>query len=505
MKQRLLLWWRDIRSGDLNPILVRELRQCTRGRFSSYVLVLMLAGLLVLTAGFFSDSGQGSRRIGTELGTGHGGRMYGAVATLLTLASILLALQTAQRMGSERQKEQPDLLYSTSLSPGTIVRGKLLAGLAMFGLLFSLAMPFMTMTYLLRGIDMRSILWGLLFLLVLNVLLQVFSVLAGCTLCVSRARRAGAMFVALLFGFWSLGIIPMLLFRHGRLLSPFTSLGIHTTVVAVACALLLTLFFLPYSLSVLVLSPKWSNRARPFRLTITGLCALWCALAVVAYAENGPLPMDVLGGFLLITSLALLLALQVGECSPQRASQRVQRTVPRSLLGRLVCFPFYAGQANSLVWCLGLLAGVYAVAYATIEPHMRWSRHGAVTLLVATIYAVCYVLSAGLLSRRLPERTRHGAGAPWLISLYFFAAAGIAPMLVESLYHAGKLPWYPQTFPGSVFAVLAHAGEEWREHMAVALPWLVLVVGLNLPRIMDAVSRFRRLVDDPPTAETAGT
>ena len=502
MKKKLLSWWADIRAGDLNPVMVRELRQYTRSRFTSYILVLMLAGLLLISAGFFSTSRGSVGVSGVELSAGSGAAMYGFVAVALALASMLLALYTTLRLGNEHRKDKPDLLFSTSLAPGTIVRGKLFAGLAMFGLLLSLALPFMTMTYLLRGIDVRSILWGLLWLLVLNVLLLSGAILLGCMPLGPLFRRGGIGLSAMLF--WFLFMRAGSLVGTGYLLGVggISMLAFDKTVTVIVLSVLVTAFLLPYAMSVLSLSPRWSNRARPFRLTLTALSALWAGLIVIGGFVHGSIPMGPLMACLVPATLIFLGMLQIGECVANRPSTRVLKTVPRSWLGRVLCFPFYAGGANSLVWCVSLLAGLYGAAYYAMEPASRWSSRGAAPGLVVAVYAICYILTASLLSGRFPKSIREGAGAPWLVSLYFFAASGMIPLFVETLYENHKIKWHPKIELGSVFAMFHGQPDLWRPHLGVAVPWLVLVLGLNLPRVLAAFALFRRPEEPAGVSET---
>ncbi|MDE0043340.1 MAG: hypothetical protein OXT74_14975, partial [Candidatus Poribacteria bacterium] len=60
-------------------------------------------------------------------------------------------------MATERSVENVDLLFITNLRPWSIIWGKFLAALALTVLLYSAGMPFISFTYLLRGIDLLSI------------------------------------------------------------------------------------------------------------------------------------------------------------------------------------------------------------------------------------------------------------------------------------------------------------------------------------------------------------
>src|SRR5262249_21077236 len=58
----------------------------------------------------------------------------------------------------ERSDQNVDLLYISTLKPRSIIAGKFLASVVLVLLIFSTCAPFMTFTYLLRGIDIPTIL-----------------------------------------------------------------------------------------------------------------------------------------------------------------------------------------------------------------------------------------------------------------------------------------------------------------------------------------------------------
>ena len=81
----------------------------------------------------------------------------GLLGILMFTCMIFVPLYSGGRMSLERSNADMDLLYVTTLSPGAIVRGKYLTATALTLLIFSASMPFMILTYLLRGIDLPSI------------------------------------------------------------------------------------------------------------------------------------------------------------------------------------------------------------------------------------------------------------------------------------------------------------------------------------------------------------
>ncbi len=500
MKRRFLAWWEDIRTGDLNPVMVRELRQYLRSRFANWIVILMLAGLVLVTMGFFAEARSRVTVTGVEIASGSGGAMFGMVAGVLSIASVLLALYTAQRMGAERDRQNLDLLFTTILRPGQVVRGKLFAGLAMFSLFLSLAMPFMTMTYMMRGIDVRVILWGLLSLAVGSTLALSGAILLGCLPFGPLFRRGGIAFMVV-FVWLSLGVVPFMLrmgsraFRH----SGVTLSGWDWQEASTIAAILVCAFVVPYSLSILLLSHARSNRFFPFRLTMTGL---WLAsMAVVAaqvYISSGGVA-DVFLPLWFIPGMVFFLALlQVSESMEDVPGPRVLRHVPRSFLGRLASFPFFTGGIQGTVWALALLVGYGAMA-TLLDPEawVQGKEYGCIAVIFG--YAVCYILTARLISARLPLSLRQGAGTPWLITLYMVATAAFVPVLVDNMRDNRTISFDLGSEPGNLFAMFRGNEDHYELHLLVAGIWLGAVLLLNLPRLFRTFAAFRRPAEEVAT------
>jgi hypothetical protein len=356
----------------------------------------------------------------------------------------------------------------------------------MFGLLFSLAMPFMTTTYLLRGIDVPTILWGLLALFVGNVLLLSLAVLLGCMPLGPLFRRGGIVMGLVVFYSFMTGIS---MFHHMARGRPLFRLGgpLPAEFTIGASAIVLTVVLFTYATAVLILSPRYSNRFLPYRLTLTFIWALGLGVGLLFFLNSGWSDDDFLYLWLVVSSMALVFMLQVAECSSDDPSQRTLGTVPQLLPGRLVSFPFYSGGANGVVWALGLLAASYTVVI-TVTTADRILE----SFLVTTMYAVCYILTAGLVSRRFSDDVRQGAAAPWLMSLYFFATAAMVPLFLDLLDENRKITYDPDVEYGNVFCMFRGQQDFVGRHLGIAIPWLVLLIILNGPRLISAFQHFRR-------------
>src|ERR1035438_7281033 len=94
-----------------------------------------------------------------------GAAMFSAFVVILAGASVLfIPLFTGVRVASERQENNHDLLYVTTLSPARIIFGKFLCSAYIALLFFSACMPFMVFTNLLRGVELPTVFFILAFL-----------------------------------------------------------------------------------------------------------------------------------------------------------------------------------------------------------------------------------------------------------------------------------------------------------------------------------------------------
>ena len=90
-----------------------------------------------------------------------------------------MPLYAGIRLSLERNDSNLDLLYITTIRPGAIVRGKYFASLALTLLIFSACMPFIVFTYLLRGVNLVSIFWILLFGFLACTVADALGIFAG--------------------------------------------------------------------------------------------------------------------------------------------------------------------------------------------------------------------------------------------------------------------------------------------------------------------------------------
>ncbi len=167
---RFKAWFASSRDWEMNPVLLKELRQAMRSQFLIGTLVLLLIVLFTVSLFFLVRhdlllSRAQPQQIGIQL--------LQAFLIVLTVTSVLcIPTYIGVRLAAERRKHDLDLMFVTTLSSGQIVRGKLFCGVYLTVMVFSVCTPFMAFTNLLRGVDTPTIVF-ILFCLFAAVCLAV--------------------------------------------------------------------------------------------------------------------------------------------------------------------------------------------------------------------------------------------------------------------------------------------------------------------------------------------
>src|SRR5476651_2390102 len=172
IKSHFLNW----REWEMNPIVIKELRQGVRSWTVTGMLLLFLVVLFIASLGFLVTQ---TFDVGANMGLG--GTMFSAFTVILAGASILfIPLYIGIRVAQERQDNNPDLLYVTTLSPTRIIFGKFLCGAYIAVLYISACMPFMAFTNLLRGVDLPTVFFILFYLFLVVCAANMIAIFCAC-------------------------------------------------------------------------------------------------------------------------------------------------------------------------------------------------------------------------------------------------------------------------------------------------------------------------------------
>jgi ABC-type transport system involved in multi-copper enzyme maturation permease subunit len=502
----------------INPIVVKELRQAVQSRLVVTALFLFL-GMQLFSVGLslmLRDARGGTDAIDWRAGA----HIFPWLQSfLLATCLLLIPAYTTIRLAAERSDTNVDLLFISTLKPRSIIAGKFLAALVLAMLVFSACAPFMTFTYLLRGLDMPTV----LVMLGMDVLAVLFGTQVALFVAAVPANRA-LKFLLTVSVFIGLAI----LFGSGiGLVSEITDSGVDFTaspsdtwtVIGVAVLLVACNVGLLFCWTVALISPPSSNRAPAGRLF---LVAGWLAIGAAAALWSG----NFRGGghhapmltWCLLAVFLLCVQLIISTNERTTWGPRVARTVPRNVLLRLPAFLFSSGAAGGMLLALGLIGltllanELWRERYPTMpgaDGSLQAGRAAALLALYVYGYAVTAVLvRTYVLKERVPRQltwvvmvalTCIGSAIPYLIAYLFFGD--------ELRYSAGREWW----LVANPFVVLYEVSEtrgvtqvvEWAYDFTIV--WGVLVTGLVAPWVYKQVVRFRPLAGRPapPSAPAA--
>ena len=491
-------------SDTLNPIVVKELRQAVQGRFFSAILMVFL-GVLLLTMGLFLTSQ-------TVTQSFDAGRNMFSVLLVILLGACLLFVPayTGIRLASERSDANVDLLFITTLRPRSIIWGKFLAALVLTVLLYSACLPFMTFTYLLRGVDLPSIFVLMAFTFILAAVGIQCAIVLGC-IPANRVFRlilgvAWLVFlvVTVIPAFIALMIFPGALFSSG-IGSQIGSWEFWRGALSVLFSGLALISLLGL-LAIALISPLSANRALPLRIFVTGVWLLTgVGVAIWSIAINKVNPVAQWGSLHVhLYSIGLFIAVSERE----RLGQRVRQSIPRRRWLRLLAFLFYSGAAGGVVWSslMILLTLSSIVVWGILFPHM-WS--GGTTfndslgvMIVMGLYAFSYPLGASLIRRRFLAN-RVAGGYTWVIAIVLLGfTTMIIPLILFFVSGTWEREWLIGSPVGVTFAFALNATDLRVlvfNSLKIASVCAVLVGVLSVPWFVRQIRNFQPPKQNPAT------
>ncbi len=419
----------------VNPIVVKELRQAVRGETAAAMLSFFLfvetatLGFALLRTQLLSEASGGA--------LGEGTRAFSILlGVLLGTAFLFVPVATWFRMTSERNDHNLDLLFVTTLTPGEIASGKLLAGGFLTAWLFSASLPFLTFTYFLRGVDFFTVL-VLLTIGYLGVLAATQVALLAATIPGTKVFRSLVALLAL----WGVVTIATLTIAGSVALISSGAMVLFVSqdariAATVMLATFASLFAVARVLTTACLTPQVANRARPVRITFTiiWVVALGGSYVLAILASDAEVFAVGLWGTYAILALTLL----ASASERDRLGPRVLRDVPAGGR-RLLAFPFFSGAASGFTWSL-LVAAVTTLAGVVAVPFLgALATRGSddvETALVAGPGVLAYMLFYALAGRFLRERllsSRVSEGHTWVVSMLLAVLASVLPVLVGIL------------------------------------------------------------------------
>ncbi len=180
-----LTTWLHGRADRTNAMLVRRVRQELRNRafIGAYMLMLLIAVIAAsIASAASSDAGRG---------------LFAAVASAWTALMCIQALATSRAISGDRGAASWDLIELTGMEPMRLVTGVVQSNLVL-GMLGAAGLaPFLVMSYLLRGLDLPTVVFALVALPMIGALLGALAAMAACVGSNRQARQGLGLLMAL--------------------------------------------------------------------------------------------------------------------------------------------------------------------------------------------------------------------------------------------------------------------------------------------------------------------
>ena len=428
--------WLDNKSDWLNPILIKEVRQALKSRqfLGMFCLVLIGSWLIslfgILLFANVADYGR----------TGSG--FFSAYMFVLCLASLLFVPFGALRsLMTERDQFTFEVLSISTLKPQQVVIGKLLCSVTQLFIYFSAITPFVAFTYLLRGVDVLTLVMTLITTFLTSIGLSMVC-LTSSAMSQNKQWNTLSTIGALIFLFWVgsgfyMGIIASNLFGGAAFSTDefWWTFGISMVFYA-------AYFWLLLQISVAQLTFEADNRSTGIRIALTLIMVLaiglLLGLASLPTSIGVAIPTGQLQEVTLVFSyyaLVHLAVLGLFICTePDPLSKRIRKRLPRLTLVRLFSAMFLPGGARGLIYILVHLAVVLLVyGWAEIVGGSRSSSDYLGTLFATSLYLIIYLNMGTWLARWGRHATTEFKPAHARVMTVLIAALFMIVPLVVSL------------------------------------------------------------------------
>lgn len=464
MPKLLAIPWTDLPT----PVLIKEARQLTRSKLLIAIIWIELFGLA-----FFTSATLLWNLWQTDVSDA-GLSFFLCLVQILAAALACGSLDTMLRTLAERSETADDLMYVSLLSPAQILRGKFWAGLSVNLLVLSLGLPFLGLSYLLRGVSLPTLLWGSFYLLSLSVLLvplvQVIALLPVPALLKKYGAGLGLVAGVVCLGF------PVSEFLQ-EMAGHFGGREFLCWLVLLGGLLLLLNSIARFFLTRMSGDRSWRPRVLMLVLALAWLAlVIGCALGASSYllAGHGSSAntfMLIAGaGLILVHVLPLLAVMLALQCPMVMATAwRRPKRIPANW-----CFPLLDGTWNGMM-IAAALAGVamvctlFVLSLFIMDIGLAYLFIYLASAPVFFGYLLCYAMTARFIGDWF-RRRRHTA----ITALHIFIIMLIVAALATGVAVAGgETNW---VLVGDVFAFCCQNqgdADKLAMHAAAVLAWVL--------------------------------
>ena len=460
-------------SERANPIVVKEARQALNSKqftisFSLTLIAVicwtLLAVVIQLPSLYYVPGGM---------------LMLAGFMVILSFPMLLIIPFSAFRsMIIESEERTFELVSISALSARQIVNGKMASALLQTIIYLATLTPCFVITYLLRGVLLSSILYYLIFTLLLSVTLTAVSILVASIgrakllqVISSIALLAGLLFAAFT---WSMVTVNTLVFWD------FAGWGLNV-VIGVT---MLTCTLVPFCLisATAAIDFPSENHATALRIRLTIFlynCLGWGMWIALAAEEDEACYTFICVGLALFLLVGSFVVSENGIISP-----RAQRTLPRTVVGRIFGTWFFPGAGLGYVYMCCMFTGwtIAWIALALLAPNFQMRINETEQIIAMSLLCWLYFLFynglARLLMLAIPKTVSGRMVMGFLLQAILVLAGVAVPMIVISLLNGFRQPDYGwHQFPNIVWTI----GEVSSTGIASVAPSFLLLALFAIP------------------------
>jgi hypothetical protein len=469
----------------MNPILVKEVRAALRGRFFRFAFPIVVLSAVSIGMIVLVETGETQRE-------GLGRDFFGTIYVFMCVALLgLVPFSAFLSMGSEWDEGTYDLLVISDMRPRQIVLGKLLSAAIEGQLYLSAFAPLLVFAFLLRGIDIVTVVVILACTAVGSISATAIALALSS---LSRVRVARVLLLAIVAGAGVLLVVGASGFAQYMVRPGGFVVGPSFEVLSTILLAIVSFGLLGFTVACERLAHPEENHSTVPRLLVTFL--LLVMLGIVSWMElvsHSSVTRDVHQP--LIIALVLAAVAQVFFVTESETmTRRTRQGVPASSVLACLAIPFLPGGGRAVLLFfvhLGLALGTGAMIHAVdawrhSTPATLWFPHVG-NILRFSVYLFLYLAGTSLpFSRRsASQRVRFVARivVPCLALFSMFV-----PPLIGFL--AQDLDWMEMRHPFNPFYAV---GGFWPEDMEPGLMFLLLVL-LALAVLLLSLRRITRSI-----------
>ena len=340
----------------INPVTLKELRQLVRSRLILWGMVALPIVLILATGAVLLSEMHDISSQEAMYGKGLGEEPLIAVSIITGVVTcVLIPLFTSIKTAIETSKTDLGLEFTTALTPGQIVSGKITAAAVISAIAVAIAMPFFVLSYLMRGIDLSITVLIPVLLFVSSVSLTAVGLLPACSRRHSIAMKVISLVVLYIFlpFFFSSITAAIGIGRAIRGGDGFAASSVFVFYVLLSAIIVA----LCRAQAAAMLAPPHTDYLRPLRITqlvVIGVSALlvfgppWCAAWYIG------------AGIILLHAAFYPVPITRGA---------VAHIMPRPKALWPILFPLATGSVPSMVFAL-LIAVAASSALAVFYPNL---------------------------------------------------------------------------------------------------------------------------------------